>query len=623
MRNNPEKNQNEGSEASIWHFGNYVLDRGSREIRCNHEPVHLSKRPFDVLEYLIAERSRLVSRAELLAKFWGAGEVYEEALTRCVSSIRKALGDTRDPPRFLETRWAEGYHFIGEVSVGSVAADPKVPLISATGWRWTRAQRFGFAAVAILLLAASVAGYWRQRDMRALERQPILRLAMLPVTAIGEERWLAEGMTDELIQSLSHIEGLTVISRGSVSEFGASPDPRAVARELGVQAVLATSLRRNGGASVLSARLLSAQDGAVLWAFDKEESQADLARSRTSIAVGLARHLSARLRAAPARLPRDPEAYRQYLRGRSQWNLRTAASISEAIRLFEQSSAREPEFADAKVGLAESWLLMPLYAGSAPYDAHPKARAAAETALKLDPESARAEAVLGVVASQYEWNWTESDRHFLRAIALDANLATAYQWWAESLCYRSRFAECELNMREARALDPLSPVLAVVSGVPARFAGDYALARTRVAAAQEAHPNFAFAEYQLGLIASAEGKWTEAIERLERAMPFMGPILGGAPLAFAYAKAGRKADALRIRGDLEALSAHAYVPPVAFGDIAMGFGDHELALVWLGRAAIVHDDFLVGINVDHHYRDLRRDQRFQALLKRIGIEAAQ
>lgn len=632
MRTSPEQSRAGTQRPPVrWRFGAFELDRTTRELLHGGKRVHLAKRPFDVLEYLIAERPRLVGRGELLQQFWSGREVYEEALTRCVSSIRKALDDRDNPPLFLETRWNVGYRFIGKVTAaidqgpaaavdeeGAVVATPTgaepSPAVTAPSRRRAR----WLAAAAVVLLAAG--GWWLgHRSAQPGSTQQIRSVAILPLEVSGLDAQLVEGVNDELLQAVSRIEGLRVIARGSVLRtIEDTRDAVAIGRALGVQALLTGRVRQATDHTVVAIRLVDARDAAVLWSYDARFDPLAMADSPHEVATRLATHLSARLRTAPAHGSLRPDDYARYLRARHYWNQRTGASLREAIRLYEQVIAAEPDYADAHAGLAEAWLLMPLYAGAPPFEAHPKARAAAEAALRINPEASRAHMVLGVVSSQFEWDWRSADEHFLRAIALDPNNATAYQWRAESFCYRGQFERCEADLREALALDPLSPVLATAQGLPARFAGEWARARELFTDALRKHPSFALAEFELALIDSAEGRWHDAIARYERVLPAMGPILGGAPLGYAYARAGRTDDAQRILDDLRRLGTTQYVPPIAFSDVAIGLGDRELSLAWLGRAVAVHDDFITQVGVDHHHRDLHGDPRFQAIMARVG-----
>lgn len=622
--------------SSRWRFGPFVLDRTTRELFRDGERRHLAKRPFDVLEYLVAERPRLVSRSELLQRYWSGRDVYEDALTRCVSSIRKALDDREGRPQYLETRWHDGYRFIGEVeqeadSDPRLAADHRsaaaatgaaLPIeadATRSGPDGRSGRRLAWIAVAAAAVAGLVLWYALGREVIAPDPLHAERIAVLPLAVSGLDAPTADGLNEELLAAIARIEGLQVIARGSVLRSAeASHDPVQIGRELGVQALVTGSARRSDEHVVVSVRLLDARDASVSWSYEARTDASDLARSPRDVAARLATHLSARLRLPPPVVVRNPDAYSLYLRARHYWNQRTAASLREAIRLFERAIALEPDYGDAHAGLAEAWLLMPMYAGARPTDTHPRARAAAEAALRLNPESSRAHVVLAVVSSQFEWNWRAADQHFTRAIELDPNNATAWQWRGESYCFRRQFDRCAADLREALAIDPLSPMLDTAQGLPARFAGDPDRAQSIFAAALRRHPSFALAELELGFVASDQGRWDEAIAHYEGALPALGPVLAGAPLGYAYARAGRSEDARRVLADLTRLSATQYVPPIAFAHQAIGAGDRELALAWLERAVAVHDDFITQMSVDHHYRELHGDPRFRAIMARVG-----
>ena len=630
MRPEPEKSRIPSGAHDEWRFGPFQLERSTRRLLRQGRVVHLARRPFDVLEHLIAERPRLVSREELLALFWGGRDVYEEALTRCVSSIRKALDDRSDPPLYIETRWHEGYRFIADIlpapidgpasTTGTAADEPPVQPPDSVP---RRARRIGLSVVLVVASMALLAASWPTlRQLGTADRSGvgIKRLAVLPLRAEATEPWVGQGLADDLVQTLSRMEGLTIVApEAAARALDDGSDLAEVGRALDVQALLKGAVRQDGERYVVSLQLLDTVDSHVLWAYESVSSQSEMAGARADIARRLATRLSARLRTPPPPAPRHEATYGLYLRARHLWNQRTRESLNQSIALFGEAIAAEPDYSEAHAGLAESWLLMPLYAGVAPHEAHPRARAAAQEALRLNPDCARAHAVLAVISSQFDWDWLAADEHFRQAVELDPNSATAFQWWAESLCFRRLFDRCQEYLREALALDPLSPILTLAQGLPARFSGDTEAARRTFEAVLRTHPSFAFAEYQLGLIASQDRDWDRAIAHLERALPAMGPILGGSPLGYAYARAGRTTDALRLRHDIEQLSAHRYVPPLAFAGIAMGFGDHDLALSWLERAATVHDDFLASVAVNHHFDDLHGDPRFEALLARVGL----
>jgi tetratricopeptide (TPR) repeat protein len=388
---------------------------------------------------------------------------------------------------------------------------------------------------------------------------------------------------------------------------------------LRVPAYLGGSVRGAEGSVRVAVRLVDTSEGRVLWTFETEQTGANLPEIERSVARALAVRLSARLRAPTAPVPRIEEAYTRYLRGRHLWQQRSAASLADAIREFEASRASDPGYASAHLGLAESWLLLPLYAGRAPQETYPRARVAATEALRLDPGSARAHAVLGVVSSQYDWNWAAADRHFAQAVALNPNDATALQWQAEADCFRGRFEACARGLRAAYELDPLSPVLAVAQGFPARFAGDTAAALRIFHAVERQRPELPFVHYQLGTTYGAARDWERAIHHYRLALPAFGLNLVGGQMAYAYARSGRRDEARHLRDAMLERSRQGYFPPVTLAAAEAGLGNVEAALDHLERALDAHDDFLVYMRDDPHTRDLQGHPRFAALQVRLGF----
>jgi TolB-like protein/DNA-binding winged helix-turn-helix (wHTH) protein len=597
-------------------LGAFLLDLETRRLLRDGVPVPLTPKPFRVLAYLVEHRDRLVTRAELLERFWDGG-AYEEALTRAVSSVRKALDDQGEPARFIETRWAEGYRYIGPcadaaepepVDPGPPPGPPPTPWLTR-GRLWVLGS--AFAAMAVLAAVVTT-------RPRAEPHEPIHRIAVLPLQEVGDPApdYVSEGLTDGLVSALSRIEGLSVIARGSTRSVAKDADPRELGRALGVPAYLTGTVRRGDGTVRVAVRLVDTSEGRVLWAYETTGTDAG---AEDEVIRALALRLSARLRApAPAR-PRTEAAYDHYLRGRHLWQQRTEASLTQAIAQFEAALASDPDYASAHLGLAESWLLLPLYAGRAPLSAYPRARTSAETALRLDPWSARAHAVLGVVASQFDWDWKTADEHFARAVALDPSDATALQWQAEAHCFRGRFDACARGLRAAYELDPLSPVLAMAQGFPARFAGDTATALRLFHAVERDRPDFPFVHYQLGTTYGAAGNWERALHHYRLALPAFGLNLVGGQMAYAYARSGRRDEALKIRDEMLERSRRGYFPPVTLAAAEVGLGNVEEGLDQLERALELHDDFLVYMRDDPHTRDLMGHPRFAALQVRLGF----
>ncbi len=367
-----------------YQLGEFELDPNKRLLKgADGRAVHLARRPFLVLLYFVENRGRMVTRQELLDQFWDGRDVYDITLTKCVGAIRKALGEDPDRPRFIETRWAEGYRYIGpleEIEVQpsgetkaetlettpeessaaharartepaeilptrNIAHDHPWKAASDTRGRLRR-RIIVFAALVSLisggLLLAFVLVFLRPAPAESLST--VRSLAVLPLRNVPDDanfEYLSDGITENLISALSQIEDLKVISHGSVARFKhGEADPKEVGRQLGVGSILEGSVRRDGERVHVSVRLVKTEDGSVLWASETyERSISDLSTLQDDIAGQLATRLQATLRGrehTSVRHSRDPDAYQSYLKGRFFWNKRTPEGIAKSIEHFDR-----------------------------------------------------------------------------------------------------------------------------------------------------------------------------------------------------------------------------------------------------------------------------------------------
>jgi DNA-binding winged helix-turn-helix (wHTH) protein/tetratricopeptide (TPR) repeat protein/TolB-like protein len=610
-------------------FGEFRIDCTRRRLLRNGRRIRIQQKPLDVLIYLTRNQDRVVTRHELLEQFWFR-TVNEEALTRCISTLRKLLGDTREPARFIETVWGRGYHFIEPVRISN--ADPPAaddPLLPGAGSDMpagtsrpgdTRLWTWGLAAI-VAGLAMALAGAWLRETPDDTADISIRRLAVLPMDAGHDaDRWLAEALTDHLTHTIAQIEGVTVIARGATAHLSSHSDPRTLGQQLGVEAVLTSQLVRNGEQMGLRSQLLSTADGSVLWSFTAPPSVGGPVPAQSEqLATAVAKRLWATLRIREQAAAVAPEAYRHYLQGRYYWNQRSPTGLAAAIEAYEAALAIEPEYVDALVGLADSWLLVPLYSATPPAYAAHRARAAAERALQLDRRASGAHAVLGVIAMQYDWDWAEAEASLHRALTLNPNNAAAEQWLAEMYCYRFRPDDCRQHLRTATSLDPLSPVLRMLRGSPALFSGDFPSAVTTYLRALEDDPDFAFTRYVLGLAYTGLGEWDRAIAAYRASLPHLGMAIVGGPLVFAMARGGDTDGARRLVAELEDLALRRYVPPTKLATAWLGLAERERALHWLERALEVRDDRLVYLGVDVHFLELHDDPGFRSYAERVGV----
>ena len=305
---------------------------------------------------------------------------------------------------------------------------------------------------------------------------PAKSIAVMPFENLSRDpdnAFFAEGIQDEILTRLAKISDLKVISRTSTQHYTSSPDdlPQ-IAQRLGVSNVLEGSVQRAADHVRVSVQLVNAQSDPHLWAETYDRSLTDIFAVESEIAKMIADTLRAKLtgseqHAIALRPTESTEAHQLYLKGRYFWNKRTAGDFKTAMGYFQQAIDKDPPFALAYAGLADTYVLMPGYAASSPKESLPKAKTAAQKALELDNTLAEAHASLGQALLAYDFDFAEASHEFQRAIELNPNYATGHQWYAESvLTPLGRFSDAIAEINRALQLDPLSVVInADVGGV--------------------------------------------------------------------------------------------------------------------------------------------------------------
>jgi eukaryotic-like serine/threonine-protein kinase len=457
----------------------------------------------------------------------------------------------------------------------------------------------------------------------------IASAAVLPFTdmsATKDQEYFSDGLTEELITSLSQVPGLRVAARTSSFQFkAANADVREVGRKLAVGSVLEGSVRRSGDRLRVSAQLVSAKDGYQLWSESYDRSVADVFAVQEDIARAIVSALRVRLvGGADSTLATHPTtdlvAYDLYLKGRFAWNQRTEASIPEAAQYFEQATKRDPNFARAYAGLSDANLLLPSYASVSPAIAWPRARAAATRALALDSTLAEAYTSLAYGTMLYEWDWNRAEELFRRAIEEDSSYATAHHWYADYLAGRGRLDEALHEMRRAAELDPLSRIIGNEVGwiLCLMHRPDEALVQGE--SMRRLDPNFAHTYFILGLAQIQKGQGREAVVSLQRAIDLSGFYSHiSAALARAYAVAGDTAAAVDVLRDMERRSTNQYVAPFAFAVAHTALGHKTEAFKWLHKGIDQRDLFLPENFFDPLLDPLRSDPRYVEILPRMGL----
>jgi serine/threonine-protein kinase len=411
-------------------------------------------------------------------------------------------------------------------------------------------------------------------------------LAVLPFANLSSDpdnEYFCDGLSEEILNLLARTPDLRVIARTSAFAWkGKTDDIRAIGARLGVDALLEGSVRRAGERLRVNVQLVSAADGRPLWSSRYDRTLTDLFAVQDDIASEVVKALQGTLLAnAPSPVLAGGAAHDAYLRGRFHWNRFTVPAMVKALELFQQAAALDPNYALAHVGVADCYLqLGHSRAGyMRPLDAFPKARAAVERALHLEPSLAEAHCSLACCLYWHDWDWHGAEREFRRAIRLNPNHATSRQWYALYLATMRRFDEAEAQIEYGLSLDPLSPLVAAYHVAVAYFARAYPSAIARFDRVAELNPEYPWGLFWLGMCYGDSGECVRATEVLQQALrvsPGMTVALG--KLALYYARAGREDLARQALAQLDSFPPDHYVDPVirAYGWI--GLGDLQKAL---------------------------------------------
>ena len=525
----------------------------------------------------------------------------------------------------------------------STLGDRRV-IMSSPSRHWT-AQRIVVMSVAVVALGALVYGglsLSRGRGTQVTSNAPrtgspatdrvppITSIAVLPFVNMSREaehEYFSDGMTEELIGALSKLPGLRVAARTSSFAFKGKNVPiRRIADELGVRSIVEGSVMREGTRLRVRVQLVDAADGFDRWSERYDRDVSDVFAVQDEIARAITNALRGKLAgtedSAVVRHPTaDLAAYTLYLKGRQALSQRTFAQLVRGSELFGEAIQRDTGFARAYAGLADAYVLMPLYGNLSPREAWPKARAAARNALALDSSLAEAHTALAYGTMVHDWDWSGAERGFRRAIALDPNYATAYQWYSDYLLGRGRFQESLQMMRRAHELDPLSPIISAELGRALFYLGRREEAVAQLRETLQLDPSFAGAHALLGSIYLESGRVTEALTELRKGVDLSERRAANvALLAAAHAAAGNRDSAQALLTELTARSRREYVSPFALVHPYLGLGDTTRALDWLERATDAHDANLAENPSQPSLRPLRSNPRFVRVMKRLGLE---
>lgn len=637
------------AEPRSYEFGVFTVDLLGGELRKHGLRLKLQERPFQLLVCLLERPGEIVSRDELRQRLWPDGTFvdFDHNISSAINKLRTVLNDSAGNPRFIETVGSRGYRFLADVKrIPSDSAfpsqlpkqeTPAAPVIAAKKSS-PRQGLWKVVAGVALLVSLLVAGYfqWAHRASKSIAPVTRVMVAVLPfqnLTGDPAQDYFSDGLTEEMITALTRLnEGrLGVIARTSVMVYKQSPKPLdQIGRELGVQYVMEGSVRRDSSRIRINAQLIQIKDQTHLWAREYNRELNNSLALQTEIAQEIGDEIQASLgadnvvkavnRVAPTHSTASYEAYDLYLKGRYFWNKRTSAGFWQAASYFQQATAKDPGYASAYAGLADTYGLMSTWYAEPQQEYMPKAKAAALQALALDDSLAEAHASLALVAENYDYDWQTAEKEFRRAIQLNPDYATAHQWYAEYLAWQGRFDEALAESELARRLDPMSLIIATDRGAILFYARQYDRAIEQFRAVLDMDPGFANARSFVAASYVQQGKFVEALKENELVGTGENSPWYWAFKAYIYNHSGNVAQAQHALAKFEALSSKLRSDAILARLIAYnGSTQHEKVMSLLEQAYKEHSAAVTNIKVDPRYDNLRKDQRFQALLARMNL----
>jgi len=382
---------------------------------------------------------------------------------------------------------------------------------------------------------------------------------------------------------------------------------------------------QSGESLRIGTELVDVATGSQLWGAQYDRKPGDIFIIQDEISKEISEKLRLKLtRAEKKRLTKrqteDAEAYRRYLKGRHHWDRWTEDGFYKAIEFFQQAVEKDPGYALAYAGLADSYVLLGWNSYLLPKDAFPKAKMAAMRALRLDPDLAEAHTSLAAVLWLHDWQWQEAQTEFKRSLALNPAYPTANHWYAEYVMTMGRHVEAIERIKDSQELDPLSLIISVAIGWAFYMARRYDDAIAQFRRTVELEPNYPTTHWMFGLVLRKMGRYELAITEGEKGVKFSGgSSLMSAALAQTFAAAGRRSQAAEILDELTRLAKEKYIAPYFFAGIHAGLGENGRAIQYLEESYEEHSHWLIYLHIDPSMDGLRSDPRFQDLLRRIGL----
>jgi len=624
----------------VLRFDDFELDVRASELRKRGVKLRLQGQPLQVLAALLNRPGDLVTREELRAQIWTSDTFvdFDHSLHNAIARLREVLGDSAETPRYIETLPRRGYRFIGRLEGVAVESPLDVPAQTEHPGELPvdRSLTKPRTMLVYPILALLVTGFavWLSRTgaHSASAAHRLSSIAVLPLENLSgnpSEEFFADGMTDQLITDLAKVGSLRVISRTSVMQYKGTKKPLPeIARELNVDAIVEGSVIRSGERVRVTAQLLQASTDQHLWAETYDRDRGDVLKLQGEVADSIAQQVRAQLTPQQQVQLRsshavNPAAYDAYLKGRLYFTneFTNPDSLKKAQQDFEESIRKDPNFALAYAGLADTYVYLATTGTLQKDTAYRFAKEALTKALQLDDSIGEAHDTLGVLSWRFDWDWDAAEREFNRAIALAPSYSCAHEDRAMFLAFAGQRGEALAEIGKINQLDyGLSS--ATAESVAYYELKDYPELMEASKRGLLLDPEDAFLHYLLGVGYEGSGALPEAISEYQRVMKMWdGPNAAAVALAHAYSAAGRKAEANKMLRNLQRKSAGTSVPPYTMATIYAGLGQNDKAFEFLEKASSEKSlDISLFLKSDLLLDDLRPDPRFHSLLRGMALK---
>ncbi len=506
---------------------------------------------------------------------------------------------------------------------------PAVALPEPPKSRWRSPAIIAAASCALLVVLLALAPRnWRERLSNLFAPPRIHSVAVLPFVNVSADpniEYLADGVTEGIISSLSRLPEVRVMARSTVFSYkGRELNPQKVGKELNVDAVLLGRIAQRGDTLTIQTDLVSVAYGSELWGGQYNRKVADLLSVQEDISKEIYDNLRPKLTGQETpqltkHYTENPEAYQLYLQGLYYWNKWTERGFNRAIDYFKQAVERDPKYALAYAGLADAYNFLGDSGYVASKEVRQDAKSAAMHALAIDDTLPEAHIALALVREAYDWDWSGAETEFKRAIQLDPNSATAHQWYGDFLIRLGRLEEAKAELKKAKDLDPLSQPINSSVGLQLYFARQYDPAIQQLKETLDLDPNFVPAQHALEAAYAQSGRYREAVGERQKVLTLSGNPDLAAAIGEDYRKSGYAGVLQSSLEGLKEVSKERYVSPYNLAQIHARLQEKDQALAWLEQAFSERDSQLTYVKVEPAFDAIRSDPHFQQLLRRLAL----